>query len=94
MKLTKVILGATLAILAGVTGFGCAHQQGGAQTAETYPNSTNGTYLTGSNLPQDVNRNGPVTDGRNNVRVIDNSDINRSGGADVNQTLRQLGVRP
>lgn len=94
MKSRVLLLAASLAILAGLTGFGCAHDQKAIRAADTYPNSTNGTYLTGSNLPQNVNRNGPVTDGRNNVRVIDGSDINRSGGADVGQSLRQLGVTP
>jgi hypothetical protein len=84
---------AALPILAGMTGAGCAHDKNVVES-ESYPNSTNGTYLTGSNLPQDINRNGPVTNGKNNVRIIDRSDINRSGGADVGQTLRQLGVTP
>ena len=94
MKPNVFFLATALVILSGAAGSGCAHQQNAAQTAKTYPNSANATYLTGSNLPQNVKRNGPVTDGRNNLRVIDNSDINRSGGADVNQTLRQLGVTP
>jgi outer membrane cobalamin receptor len=33
-----------------------------------------------------------VTNGKSNVRVIDRSDIERSGGADINQTLRELGA--
>ncbi len=65
-------------------GFGCAeHHQ---TSSEQYH------YLTGSYVPQDVERNGPVSNGKSNVRVLDQSDINQSGGADVNQTLRQLGV--
>lgn len=85
--------GALTGLLATI-GFGCAHEQTARNSPEAYPTSTNGAYLTGSNLPQNVNRNGPVTDGQNNVRVIDRSDVNRSGGADLNQTLRQLGVTP
>jgi outer membrane cobalamin receptor len=65
-------------------GFGCAGQR--ETSTERY------NYLTGSYVPQDVERNGPVTNGKNDVRVIDRSDINQSGGADVTQTLRQLGV--
>ena len=94
MKARAFVLTAAVGIWTGLAASGCAHQQSAAQTGQSYPNSTNGTYLTGSNLPQDVRRSGPVTDGRNNVRVIDNSDISRSGGADVNQTLRQLGAKP
>ncbi len=74
------------ALGAGLTlgGFGCAgHRE---TSTEHYD------YLTGSYVPQDVERNGPVSNGKSNVRVIDRSDINGSGGADVNQTLRQLGV--
>ena len=92
MKRTALIFLA-VPILVGLTGYGCAHDRN-MESRQAYPNSTNGAYLTGSNLPQNVDRNGPVTNGRNNVRVIDNSDIQHSGGADVNQTLRQLGVTP
>jgi hypothetical protein len=73
------------ALASGVAlGFGCASQH---QTSSEQFN-----YLTGSYMPQDVDRNGPVTNGRNNVRVIDQNDLNKSGGADVTQSLRQLGV--
>ena len=73
---------AALAVALG--GFGCASQQ--SANTERYQ------YLTGSYAPQDVQRNGPVSNGANNVRVIDQSDVNHSGGADVSQSLRQLGV--
>ena len=62
---------------------GCAHE---SNSAQTYNN------LTGSYIPQDVQRNGPVTNGKSNVRVLDRSDIDSSGGADVRQSLRELGV--
>jgi len=75
---------AALALGLATAGFGCAGQQ--QTSSEKYH------YLTGSYVPQDVDRNGPVSNGKSNVRVIDRSDINQSGGADVNQTLRQLGV--
>ena len=75
---------AGLGIGLAVGGFGCAGQH--ETSGERY------NYLTGSYLPQDVKRNGPVTNGKNDVRVIDGSDISQSGGADVTQALRQLGV--
>jgi hypothetical protein len=75
---------AALGIGLAMGGFGCAAQHN--TETERY------NYLTGSYMPQDVERNGPVSNGQNNVRVIDRSDINGSGGGDVNQTLRQLGV--
>ena len=84
MKVNLVLTGVALVLTLGL---GCANQQGGVQTTDQ-----NGHYLTGSYIPQDVERNGPVTNGKSNVRVIDGSDIKSSGGADVNQTLQQLGV--
>jgi len=67
-----------------IGGFGCA--------AQSKTNTEQYNYLTGSYVPQDVQRNGPVSNGKSDVRVIDRSDINESGGANVTQTLRQLGV--
>ncbi|HZR20330.1 MAG TPA: hypothetical protein VFE51_23810 [Verrucomicrobiae bacterium] len=94
MKVKVVVIGASLGLLEALLASGCAHEQRAINDSGTYPNRTNGAYLTGSNLPQNVQRNGPVTNGKDNVRIIDRSDMNQSGGADVNQTLRQLGVTP
>ena len=80
-----------LGFCAVLTLSGCAHQQSAVQNNSR---DSNENYLTGSYLPQDVSRNGPVTNGKSDVRVIDRSDIDRSGGADPRQTLRQLGVSP
>lgn len=77
------MMGVAVILLAGV--FGCAGPR--EHEAERYQN------LTGSYVSQDVQRNGPVSNGQNNVRVLDQSDIDKSGGKDVPQTLRQLGVR-
>ncbi len=87
MKARISMLAGLVALLASMLAQGCAHQQDSVQT-----NQNGNQYLTGSYLPQNVDRNGPVTNGKNDVRVIDRSDINNSGGADVTQTLRQLGV--
>ena len=74
--------------VAGVTStWGCAHE-GSVQQNE--PPAT--TSLTGSFIPQNVKRDGPVTNGKDDLRVLDQSDLNRSGGADVNQALRLQGV--
>ena len=85
---------ASLTVATGTILAGCAHQQNAGQTQDTYPSRTNNAYMTGSYVPQDVNRSGAVTDGKNNVRILDRSDLNRSGGADVGQALRLQGVTP
>lgn len=77
------VMGVTVMLVAGV--LGCAGPR--EHEAERYQN------LTGSYVPQDVQRNGPVSNGKSDVRVVDQSDIDKSGGKDVSQTLRQLGVR-
>ena len=89
MKVRISILWATAVLLAGALGQGCAHEENAVQTSA---NNGHESYVTGSYLPQDVERNGPVTNGKNDVRVIDRSELNRSGGADVRQSLRELGV--
>ena len=90
MKLNLYQVCALAVTAAGFLGSGCVHDSNNTQTTgqrtQTY------RQLTGSYVPQDVQRNGPVTNGKSNVRVIDGSDINRSGGADLNQTLRELGA--
>ena len=89
MKARTSILTALSVLLAGAFAQGCAHDQNAVQTSA---NNSHESYVTGSYLPQDVDRNGPVTNGKNDVRIIDRSDISESGGADVGQSLRQLGV--
>ena len=84
-----LLIAAALAVMAGA---GCAHNRDSMQTDQSYSDTTNAKYLTGSYVPQDVQRNGPVTNDKSNVRVIDQSEIDRSGGADVRQSLRELGV--
>ena len=90
MKPNLYQLCAVAVTAAGFLGSGCVHDSNKTQTTgegtQTY------RQLTGSYLPQDVQRSGPVTNGKSNVRVIDSSDINRSDGADLNETLRELGA--
>jgi hypothetical protein len=84
MKISKLSL--SLAAALGLTGpllAGCA-----SQTATQEPP---GQQLTGSYIPQNVQQKGPITNGANNVRVRDQSDLQRSGGATPEQALRQLG---
>jgi len=94
MKLRSLYLAAGMATLGAVMGAGCTAEKDNVNRHGIYPGGTNAQYMTGSYLPQNVSRNGPVTDGRNNVRVLDRSDIDRSGGADLKQSLRQQGVSP
>lgn len=84
MKIRFYVRMAALTLTLATGGFGCAGQR--ETSTERYD------HLTGSYVPQDVERNGPVTNGKSDVRVLDRSDIDRSGGADASQTLRQLGV--
>ena len=82
MKISKVSL--SLAAAMGLTGAllaGCA-----SQSAEEP-----GRQLTGSNIPQNVQQKGPITNGANPVNVWDQSDLQRTGGATPGQALRQLG---
>ena len=84
----KIYLVCAVAATGIFLGSGCVQDSNSSdRESQNYGN------LTGSYMPQDVQRNGPVTNGKSNVRVIDRSDIDRSGGADVNQTLRELGAK-
>lgn len=84
MKARFYITMAGLALGLAAAASGCAGP--GRNNTEQYH------YLTGSYAPQNVQRTGPVSNGQSNVRVLDQSDINRSGGVDVSQSLRQLGA--
>lgn len=84
-----------LLVLSGLTwlaGFGCANSPDSARVNSLNSANNAPTQVTGSYIPRQINRNGPTTDGQNNLRVIDRSEIERSGGADPNQALRQLGA--
>jgi len=84
MRAKYFVMMAALGTGLAIGGFGCATQP--KTDTERY------NYLTGSYMPQDVERNGPVTNGKSDVRVVDQSDISKSGGANVTESLRQLGV--
>jgi len=68
----------------------CCHKEGSTQSAKS---GEGGTYMTGSYLKQDVKQSGEITNGKDNVRVLDRDKIDRSGAADVNEFLRTQGVR-
>lgn len=89
MKLNLLAMIAGVALLIG--GGGCAQQNSAIQSAG--PNRPNNQqYLTGSYMPQDVQKNGMITNGKDNIRVVGRSELDRSGGADAGQALQQLGV--
>src|ERR1041385_4114005 len=48
--------------------------------------------LTGSYIKQDIRRNGRITDGPNQVIVLDQETIRRSGASDVKQLLVHQGI--
>jgi outer membrane receptor for monomeric catechols len=54
---------------------------------------TKDKVLTGSYLKTQYRRNGMVTDGPNNVLVIDRKTIDQSGAADLRQLLYRTGLR-
>jgi hypothetical protein len=92
MKVTTFIPLIAASMLAWMAGSGCANQQNSVQSNSSDSAQKAPMQVTGSYIPRDINRNGPTTDGANNLRIIDQSEIQRSGGADPNQTLRLLGV--
>ena len=49
--------------------------------------------LTGSYIKQDIRRSGRITDGPNQVVVLDRDAIERSGAADLKQLLIRQGIR-
>jgi outer membrane cobalamin receptor len=51
-----------------------------------------GVLVTGSYIKQPVRRNGRITDGANQVIVIDRDTIERSGASDVKQLLVHQGI--
>jgi hypothetical protein len=89
MKMKTFSFVAIVAFVAGISG--CAHDKNTTQTPGQQ-GTNNFQYLTGSYNSQDVQRNGPVTNGKSNVRVLDESDIENSGGATVGQALKQTGA--
>jgi hypothetical protein len=48
--------------------------------------------VTGSYVPQNAQVHGPVTNGPNDVRVLSQSELQRSGGATPGQALQELGA--
>ena len=51
-----------------------------------------GVLLTGSYIKQNIRRSGHITDGANQVIVIDRDTIERSGASDVRQLLVRQGI--
>jgi hypothetical protein len=55
-------------------------------------NSGSAVLLTGSYTKQNIRRAGRITDGANQVIILDRETIERSGASDVKQLLNQQGV--
>ena len=84
------VFGVLLAAL-GLLATGCSSpKEGSTQSGQSGEKET---YLTGSYLKQDVSKHGEITNGKDNVRVLDRDKIDQSGAADVNEFLRTQGVR-
>ena len=62
------------------------------KTQAASPNDKGGVLLTGSYIKQNIRRSGHITDGANQVIVIDRDTIERSGASDVRQLLVHQGI--
>src|SRR5947207_15721788 len=51
-----------------------------------------GTLLTGSYIKHNIRRSGQITDGPNQVLVIDQKAVSESGASDLRQLLNRQGV--
>jgi outer membrane cobalamin receptor len=64
------------------------------KTTVSATTQTNTIVLTGSYIPAKINRNGRITDGPDNVIIIDRRTIEHSGASSVAQVLaREPGIR-
>jgi len=57
------------------------------------PKDKDGVLLVGSNIPQDINHYGRITDGFSQVIVFDKKTIEQSGASDLRRFLGQQGIR-
>ena len=93
MKAVRVSRNFSILVLLVALGWfvtGCSsHQPNAPQSGHTDKEAT----LTGTYLKQDVTRNGEITNGKDNVRVLDREKMDQSGASDLNQFLRLQGVR-
>jgi hypothetical protein len=64
-----------------------------AQASRTRSAGSELVLLTGSYLKQDVRRDGRITDGANQVIIIDRKSIERSGASSLRQVLSRTGIR-
>jgi len=62
------------------------------KTQASSANDKGGVPLTGSYIKQNIRRSGHITDGANQVIVIDRDTIERSGASDVRQLLVRQGI--
>ena len=63
-----------------------------SQVTQTAQTGSETNVLTGSYIKQKIRRQGMITDGANNVVVIDQKTIERSGASDVKQLLVHQGI--
>ncbi len=84
--------------LVGMSAFmfaGCSSDGTGGYrqaTATQTAGDKGATYLTGSLIPQNVDRHGRITTGASNVQVLDQKVIQGSGQDNVGDLLRQQGI--
>jgi hypothetical protein len=64
-----------------------------AKQPETKADADQGKVaLTGSYIKKDIHRNGVITDGANQVLVLDRKSIDESGASDLKQVLIRRGI--
>ena len=63
-----------------------------AKQEQTTSQEKDKVFLTGSYIKQDIRRNGRITDGPNQVVVLDRDTIERSGAGDLKQLLIRQGI--
>jgi hypothetical protein len=105
MKTACLTLTLTITFLAASMTFGCddTKTKDVTKTSTTGPQKKQktqvasvegkgGVLMTGSYIKQPIRRNGRITDGANQVIVLDRDTIERSGASDLKQLLVHQGI--
>src|SRR2546422_6390303 len=94
-----LVLAMSLSVCSVALACGKDKQKHKSRSAEVSKNAlaqggqaNSGVLLTGSYIKQDIRRNGRITDGANQVVVLDRETIERSGASDLKQLLVHQGI--
>jgi len=86
-----MIAAASVALASNQTQTSSKKSEDQAKSAKT--EKTEGIVLTGSYVKRNIHRTGLITDGPDNVLVIDRETINNSGAATLKEVLLRKGIR-